>query len=323
MGAHTLSNPVPISHAASIRNLEPWGRGLHRPECVVGTPSGDVFLSDWRGGVGVVRADGSQEEWLASAPEIDLKPNGISVAPDGSFLLANLGETSGVWRLQRNGHLSPFLTEVDGEPLPPANFVTTDRAGRTWVSISTRQRPRQRAWRRNVADGFVVCVDAGGPRIVADGLGYTNEVRVDPSGRWLYVVETFAQRLRRFPLGPNGAAGTPETVVTFGSGQFPDGFEFDAAGGLWITCIVANCVLRFHDDRLDTMIEDANGQAAEIARAFEEGRMEAAHLGPIPGATLQQITSVTFTGADRRTAVLGSLHNTCVYRFTSPVAGAS
>jgi len=29
-------------------SLEPFGQGLHRPECVLGTPAGDVFVPDWR-----------------------------------------------------------------------------------------------------------------------------------------------------------------------------------------------------------------------------------------------------------------------------------
>jgi hypothetical protein len=43
--------------------------------------------------------------------------------------------------------------------------------------------------------------------------------------------------------------------------------------------------------------------------------MEASHLGPIPGATLQHLTSVAFAGPDGRTGVLGSLHGDCLYRF--------
>jgi len=41
---------------------------------------------------------------------------------------------------------------------------------------------RQRAWRRDIADGFIVMVDSRGARLVADGLHYTNEVRLSPAG---------------------------------------------------------------------------------------------------------------------------------------------
>jgi sugar lactone lactonase YvrE len=278
-------------------------------------PSGDLFVPDWRGGVTRIRADGAQETVLARTT-IELRPNGIAAAPDGSFLLANLGPYGGVWRLHPDGVLTPFVTDVDGSPLPPANFVTLDSLGRTWISVSTRHNPRQDAWRAGVADGFIVLVDDRGARIVADGLQYTNEVRPDPSGRWLYVVETFGRRLTRFPLSPGGSLGSRETVVTLGHGCFPDGFAFDESGGIWITSLVSNRLLRVHDGVVETVLEDVNRDHVDgVERAFAAGEMRQEHLGPIPGTMLQQLTSLAFGGPDRRTVYLGSLHGTCVYRI--------
>src|SRR5690348_1341952 len=79
----------PMSIAAiPLSQIVSFGRGLHRPECVLPTASGDVYVPDWRGGVAVVRADGSTQSWLAQG--FDLKPNGIGFLPDGHFLIANL-----------------------------------------------------------------------------------------------------------------------------------------------------------------------------------------------------------------------------------------
>jgi hypothetical protein len=49
--------------------------------------------------------------------------------------------------------------------------------------------------------------------------------------------------------------------------------------------------------------------------------MTAGHLGPIPDATLQQLTSVAFGGAGGRSVHLGTLHGTAVYRFRAGVRG--
>jgi sugar lactone lactonase YvrE len=304
-------------------DLEPHGAGLNRPECVVPTRAGDVFVPEWPGGVTVVRADGRTHTWRAARSTIDLRPNGIALAPDGTFLIANLGDDGGVWRLDTAGSLTPVVLEVDGLAVPPANFVTVDEQRRTWISVSTRVQPRQQAWRNDVADGFVVVVDAAGARVVADGLQYTNEVRPDPTGRWLYVVETFGRRVRRFPIRPGSALGPPETVVALGHGCFPDGFAFDDEGGLWITSLVSNRLLRFHRDRLDTVLEDVNaGFVQGVEDAFATRSMTRDHLGVIPGTRLQQLTSVAFGGPDRRTVYLGTLHGTSVYRFRAGVAGA-
>lgn len=300
------------------------GRDLKRPECVLTTRSGDLLVSDWDGGVTILDSGGVQRRWLARSGGFQLRPNGVALDRDGTLLVAHLGETGGVYRLDLEGALTPVLLEIDGVPLPPTNFVTTDAAGRKWVSVSTRHSPRHLAWRPGVADGFIALSDDRGARIVADGLAYTNEVRPDPSGRWLYAIETFGRRLARFAIRSGGDLGQAECVLTFGHGVFPDGFEFDAEGGIWITSLVSNRLLRFHADRLETVIEDANpAHIDSVERAFLGGTMVREHLGPIPGTRMQHLTSVAFGGSDLRTGYLGSLHGGSVYRFRSPVAGVA
>jgi sugar lactone lactonase YvrE len=298
-----------------VDRLERVGHDLHRPECVLTGPSGEIFVSDWRGGVTRIAADGSQDTCLPRDGSAGLRPNGIARAPDGSFLIANLGDAGGIWRLHWNGTLEPFLTEVDGAPVPPANFVCID-GPRTWISVSTRYERRYEAWRSDIADGYVVLVDAAGARIVADGLHYTNEVKPDPTGTSLYVVETFGRRLTRYRIAPDGGLFDREVVTTLGYGCFPDGFAFDDAGTVWLTTLISNRLLRVRDGTTETIMEDVNPAFVEsVEKAFTNAEMRPEHLGPIPATTLQQLTSVAFGGADGRTVYLGSLHGTSVFRF--------
>lgn len=300
-----------------------FGTGLHRPECVLPTASGDVYVPDWRGGVAVVRADGSTQSWLARAPGFDLKPNGIAFLPDGRFLIANLGDDGGVWAMDTDGHVTPFLTHIGGHALPPANFVFVDEEQRVWITVSTRHVPRQAAWRADIADGLLIMVDRDGPHIMADNLHYTNEART--SGGFVYVVETFGRRLIRYPLLGGRRLGAAEPVVQLESGDLPDGFAFDRDGGIWITSLVSNRI-RHLDTKgaLTTVIAETNADfVKEVEEAHAAGRMERPHLGVIPGTRFQHLTSIGFGGQDCRTGILGSLHADCLYRFTSPVAGVA
>ena len=303
------------------------GAGLVRPECVLATAAGDLYTADWRGGVAHLRPDGSEVMYLGTLPGgAPLRPNGIALLADGSFLVAQLGaEDGGVYRLQRNGGVTPWLLEVAGASLPPTNFVVQDGAGRTWVTVSTRLQPRAQAYRPDVADGFIVCVDAHGhAAIVADGLGYTNEVAVHPSGRWLYVNETFARRLSRFALRPDGSLGPRETVTTFGVGTFPDGLAFDEAGHAWVVSIVSNRLIRVAPDGTPTLwLEDADAQHLDdVEQAFQQHTMGRPHLDTVRSQRLKNISSIAFTGADRRTAVLGCLLGDSLTTLRLPVAGA-
>jgi sugar lactone lactonase YvrE len=311
--------------AIALAALRFVGSGLVRPECVLATARGDLFTADWRGGVAHLRRDGSQALYASCLPGgRPLRPNGIALRADGSFLLADLGEElGGVFSLDRSGQVRPLLERVDGIDLPPTNFVHEDAAGRIWITVSTRHRPRAAAYRGDVADGFIVLLDARGARIVADGLGYTNEALVSPDGQWLYVNETFGRRLTRFRLAADGSLAGRETVTDFGAGTFPDGLTFDADGGVWITSIVSNRVIRVdRDGRQQLMIEDCDSAHLERCEsAFAAGTMGRPHLDTCGGRVLKNISSLAFGGPDLRTAYLGCLLGDRLASFASPVAG--
>jgi SMP-30/Gluconolactonase/LRE-like region len=61
--------------------------------------------------------------------------------------------------------------------------------------------------------------------------------------RWLYVNETCAKQISRFPI-KGDTLGQRQTVHAFGAGEFPDGFAFDCEGGVWVACVNANRVIR-------------------------------------------------------------------------------
>lgn len=309
----------------SLDTLRFVGSRLVRPECVLANANGDLYTADWRGGVAHIRPDGSQALYAGRGPDgLQIKPNGVALLRDGSFLLTHLGDQDGgVFRLQRNGQVEPWLQRVDGIDLPPTNFVVEDRQGRFWVTVSTRLMPRARGYRRSCNDGFIVRIDDRGAAIVADGLGYTNEVAVDPSGAWLYVNETFGRRLSRFALRADGSLGPKQVVTEFGPGTFPDGLAFDVEGNAWIVSIVSNRLIRIAPDGTPTTwLEDADAEhLARVEAAFEAGTMGRPELDGIQSRCLRNISSIAFCGPERRSAVLGCLLGDSLAMLDMPAAG--
>lgn len=299
------------------------GEGLFRPECVLCTEKGNIYTADWNGGVACLEPDGRRHLLLPRNPAFQIRPNGIAMCRDGSFLLANLGDEGGLFRLEKSGKLSEVLTILEGTPLPPANFVLVDPDDRIWLTISTRRTPRALGYRPNVADGYIILIDSLGARIVADGLGYTNEIQFDDAGKWLYVNETFGRRLTRFRVRSDGLLTDRKTVVTFGHGVYPDGLTFDAEGGIWVTSIVSNRVIRIPPEGPPhVVVEDADRDHVELVeKAFLNGNMGRPHLDRVKGQQLKNISSLAFGGPDLRTAYLGCLLGDSLATFRSPVPG--
>jgi sugar lactone lactonase YvrE len=141
--------------------------------------------------------------------------------------------------------------------------------------------------------------------------------------RHVYVNETFARRVLRFSVDAEGALHERTVVATFGKGTFPDGITVDAEGGLWVTSVVSNRVIRIDPaGGAQTLIEDVDAAHLDwVEDAFEADRMDRDHLGKVAGGRLRNISSLAFGGADLKTGYLGSLHDERICMFRSPVAG--
>lgn len=304
------------------------GEGLCRPECVLAHRSGALFCSDSRGngGVAIIRPSGEIDRITAKDIARPLHPNGIAMLADGAFLIAHLGVKEGdggVWRLDGDGHVSPFLIELGGVPLPPTNFALLDTAGRVWISVSTRLHPRWRAYRADADDGFVILVDGRGARIVADGLGYTNECVVDVENGLFYINETFSRRISRFRIAADGSLMDHVIVAEFGAGTYPDGLSLDAEGGMWITSVISNRLIHIQPNGRQTiMLEDADATyLAKVETSFTAGRMNLADINGMPDSRLKNLSSLAFAGLDLTLGVLGSLGNDRLATVQMPVRG--
>jgi gluconolactonase len=276
------------------------GHDLSRPECIVEQPDGTLWVSDNRASLTRIDPDGTQT--LVGA--IGGAPNGFARDRQGRFWIADI-EGGQVCRMTADGHHEVVLDRFDGAPLGSANFVLADGEDTLWISVSTRTVPRARAVQAPIPDGFVLRVEGAGDgpvvaTLAAGGFHFTNEVRIDARRRHLYVAETAIGAVTRLPLRADGSLGAPEP---FGPrplfpGAHVDGIVFDSEGNLWVTEITRNAIVVLRPDgSAHTVFEDPTG------------------------AVLRVPTSITFTGPDRRTALVGSLKADRLATFRSPVPG--
>ena len=306
-----------------INDLQFIGQDLKRPECVLMDSHGSLHIADWNGGVTVISKDIRKRTILAKC-SFALKPNGIAILANKSWLVTHLGDSDGgVYYLKEDGELIPYLLELDKAPLPPTNYVHIDHLSRVWITVSTRLVPRILGCRSDHSDGFIILVDKKGPRIVADNLGYTNECCVEPKTNRLYVNETFGRRLTCFDINDNGSLRNKQTIFEFGFGDFPDGINFDVKGGVWITSIVSNRVIRITPDKkAEIIIEDSDEQHLNwVEDAYLGSRLKRAHLDKASGKALKNVSSLAFGGPDMKIGYLGCLQGQTIATFKSKIAG--
>jgi sugar lactone lactonase YvrE len=318
-----------------ISSLRFVGNNLVRPECVIATQAGYQYVSDFKGGVSQIDQHGKCTFYGGASVKHAqdgtgiLKPNGICMNPDGSFLIAHLGEKDGgIYRISRDNNdknqISPWLIELNGRPLPPSNFIYLDHQGRYWITISTRHTPRAIAYRSDIKDGFIILVDDNGPRIVADNIGYTNEVYVTPCGKKLYVNATFSRETLSFDIDNKNNLINRRVVARYGAGIYPDGLTMDNQGYLWITSIISNSIVRVNPDTGKTtlMLQDADqSHLAWVEKAYLAHKMGREHLDNVQSSLLQNISSLAFAGKDLSCIYLGCLLGDSIAKISTNFSG--
>src|SRR5438045_2862502 len=157
-----------------LSDLTFTGRDLVRPESIIAQRNGTLWTSDGRGGVTRIDPDGTQQFIGGMGGE----PNGLALADDGSILVANIG-TGTIQKLHPTGRVQELLTEIDGIRTTCANYVFVDSKNRLWIAFSTREEQWWPAAAHPRPDGYIALLDEKGVRIVADGIFFTNEIRLD------------------------------------------------------------------------------------------------------------------------------------------------
>jgi gluconolactonase len=317
---------------ALIRSV---GHDLQRPECILAERDGTLWSADARGGVMRIGPDGSQELIAqVSHAGVDRNdptslilggatlPNGIALNRAGEFLIANFG-TDAIEVMRRSGQSRTLYTHIDGQPLGKANFVLCDSQDRIWFTVTTRLVPWTRSINEKKADGYIGLIDERGIRIVADGFVGTNEIRFDANEEWLYVVESNARRISRLRVRSDGELHGREVFGPADLRGTPDGFAFDSYGNLWVTIVQTDRLIALtpEGDML-TLLDDCDPAQRRIYdEHFYAGTMTPEVMAATQGTIAPWMASITFGGADLRTAYLGSLRGTTIPYFRTPVAG--
>lgn len=305
---------VPLSEIEFVHH------GLARPESILAERNGRLWCSDNRGSVTRIDPDGS----LQTIGSIGGETNGLAMGKDGSIYIAHIGNGH-IYKMDQQGHHEIILSEIDGHPLGSANYVFIDSQDRLWISISSREIPWFIAAAAPRPDGYIILWDDKGPRVVADGLYFTNEIRLNADESYLYAAETMMARLVRYKVNEDGSLGPQEIVAPghLGEGRYVDGFALDAAGNIWVTTVTTNGLgIITPDGDFHMVFEDPNPTAITNAVAkVTNNSLMPEDLFACVGPNIQFPVSVTFAGPDLQTVYMGSLAMPYLLKFRSPVPG--
>ncbi len=318
-------------------DLQFVGKDLQRPECILAERDGTLWSADARGGVMRIRPDGSQQliaqqadSHFAGTSDLARRftegtlPNGLAFARNGDILISNFG-TDRLEVMTREGASRVLYDSIDGKPIGKVNFVLRDSKDRIWLTVSTRIKNWMEAIRPGLDDGFIALADERGLRIVADGLHFTNEVRLDANEEYLYAVETCGRRITRFRVGADGSLSGREIFgpSDFGPAGFPDGCAFDSYGNLWVTLVMAEKLIALTPDgEMLTLYDDGKPEKiTALETGYQAGKPTPEQMMETRSSVTPWIASVTFGGPDLRNAYIGTLFGTNIPWFRSPVAG--
>jgi gluconolactonase len=241
---------------------------LDHPEGVAVHPDGSVWCGGERGQIYRLDPDGRSLDEVASTDGFCL---GMAFDDAAEHLYVCDLKHAAVFRLEvSSGRLERFA----GDAFRIPNFPAFGPDGNLYVSDSHAFRvPGPGVWRVD---------EDGKPTLWYErSVNFANGLAFDAEGRFLYVAETFGNRVSRIALRDDGSAGELEPVVTTPD-AWPDGLAFDVEGNLYVACYEPSQVLRVgRDGRVDVLYREmsAHTVAHPTNIAFRGATMFTANLG--------------------------------------------
>ncbi|MGZ8617872.1 MAG: SMP-30/gluconolactonase/LRE family protein [Actinomycetota bacterium] len=268
-----------------LDRLETIATGLDHPEGVAWGSDGRVYAGGEAGQIYAIGADGTVDEIASTGGFM----YGITLDGDGTVFACDFGRAE-IARVTADATISSYSTGTPDHPIRVPNFTAFDGFGDLYVTDSG-------AW--GADDGLVFRVDTDGTTdLWTDRVpGFPNGCCLSAEGDALLVVESSRRRVVRVPIGADGAAGHPETVVDLAGSQ-PDGIALAADGTMFVGC--------YRPDR--------------VWRVSPDGRPEIM-LDDVDGVSLNQPANVAFIGADLDRLAISSLGGWSIVALDVGVTG--
>ena len=242
---------------------------LQHPEGVAVGPGGEVWCGSENGQILKIARDGSRIEEIASTGGFTL---GLAFDGEAALFACDLKHAC-VFRLDLASRRLERFTPP-GIVIP--NYPVVDRTrGCLYVSDSHHfADPGPGVWRYDLGSGQ-------GGLWYDRPMTFANGMALEPGGGALLVAETFARRVSRIAIGPDGEAGERSDAAADLPG-LPDGLAFDDAGDLFIACYEPSRILRLdRAGRVEVYVEDptAHTLCHPTNIAFDGPLLYAANLG--------------------------------------------
>jgi gluconolactonase len=248
---------------------------------------GNLYFVDWeQSSVVKLTPDGEKSEFFNTGGI----PAGLAFHPDGSLYVADEGANiHGILRISADGAESKILVnEYQGVPLNGANDLVFDRNGVLYFSDPWQSSAE------NPVGGFYRLFPDGRLEQLDSGLAFPNGVALDAGESYVYLAETYRNRILRYPISSDGSIGSRQIWAEVGIPPGADGMAFDVDGFLFVA--------HFSGQAVDVF--GHNGKLVDQIR--------------VPG---KQPTNVAFGGPDNRTLVITEVETHAVYRVQLSVAG--
>lgn len=254
-------------------NVTTLGEGLDHPECVCVNESGTVFAGGEAGQIYRITPDGSQSV-IASTGGFIL---GIALDGQGNIHACDLGNKA-IVKISPGGEVTERSRGTNARKLEVPNYPVFDGEGNLYVSESGE-------YFDDMGTGCVFIIrPTGQTEIFHHGpFRFTNGMAIDPSGEFLYIVQSTASNVVRVPLNePDGAI---EVTHELPAGTVPDGLCFASDGRLVIACYKPDGLyLGQPDGTVELFITDPTGEL--ISRPTNAALHETAGRGHLLIANL-------------------------------------
>jgi len=206
-----------MSPEIPIQNFAIFASGLDHPECLAFDRDGNL----WAGGEAgqVYRIDPKGQ--VTTVANLGGFCAGLAFSPKDELFVCNPG--LGIAQVHRSGKFSVFAGSAGEHKIVCPNFGVFDAAGNYYVTDSGN-------WQKG--NGYLLRFSPDGAgRVLAGPFGYANGLALSADERSLFMVESDADRVWRFPLRADGSVGQREIYID-GVGRFPAGLALDAVGNL-------------------------------------------------------------------------------------------